>query len=118
MGELKGGVLMTLFFTAVVIPIILAFSIDSLQQHSFMKVTTEVSDLVKEEAGVSDRVKDTVSRLNDKGYTISFTNQNGQFVNNKVNYGDTVIINYEYIYESVRSQKTLKTVNQVFVMTR
>lgn len=112
MGEMKGAIFTVAFFIAFIVPFFLSMGIGAINQHAFMKVTTEVSEMVKEEGGVTAKVNDVASRLIDKGYTIQF-NENG-----KKAFGDQVVINYEYKYMNVRGEETLNTQNTVFISRR
>lgn len=118
MSEIKGGIFVIIFFLGFIVPGVLMFGIDSLHQNSFMKMTTEVSELVKEEGAINSRVLDVVSGLEEKGYEITFTDDSGSAVNGKIEYGETVYINYEYNYDSVREVRTLTTSNRIFNMKR
>lgn len=118
MSELKGAVFSLAIFVAFLIPFFLTMGIGSIHQHAFMKVTTEVSEIVKEEGGVTEKVNNIVSNLEEKGYEISFKDRNGATVNGKQTFGDEVIIDYRYEYQDVRGKRTLNTQNAVFVMRR
>ncbi|GLY12881.1 hypothetical protein [Pseudobacillus badius] len=118
MNEVKGGIFAMFFFLAFIFPFLLGVGIDSLHQHSFMKMTTEMHELVKEEGGVGEKTQQFKKTLESKGYTITFTDQKGSPVNGKVNYGDVVHVDYVYTYKSVREKHTLHTKNKVFVMKR
>lgn len=118
MSELKGAIFAGVIFIAVIFPGLLMFGIDSLHQHAFMKMTTEMHELVKEEGGVGEKTKQMVQSLEQRGYTISFKDQYGNPINGKVNYGDTVNIQYNYTYKSVMEERQLETNNRVFIMKR
>lgn len=118
MTEIKGSMFSMIIFLGVFFPFFLMVGIDSLHQHSFMKMTTEVSELVKEEGGVTDKVNNVVNKLRDRGYEITIKNQHGANVIGKAQYGDVLVIGYKYDYKSVRKERTLNTTNAVFVMQR
>lgn len=118
MTELKGSMFSMIIFIGAIIPFLLMIGIDSLHQHAFMKITTEVSELIKEEGGVTSKVKNIINNLNEKGYEITVKNQHGANVTTKAQYGDVLIIEYSYTYKSVRNNRTLNTTNTVFVMQR
>lgn len=118
MNELKGAIMGTAFFLAVIFPGLLMVGLDSLHSHAFMKTTSEVSNLVKEEGGIGSRTSSIIQRLQDRGYAITLRDQDGNVVNGLVEYGDTVTIEYTYLYESVRNERELNTTNNVLVMKR
>lgn len=112
MGEMKGAIFTVAFFIALIIPFFLSMGIGAINQHAFMKVTTEVAEIVREEGGVTAKVNDIVGRLTDKGYTIQFSEDG------KKTFGDQVVINYKYKYMNVRGEETLNTQNVVFISRR
>ncbi|RST60200.1 hypothetical protein D5F11_009080 [Siminovitchia terrae] len=118
MSQMKSMLLAMLFFVGFIIPGFLLFFIDSTNQNAFLKTTKEITELVKEDAGVSDRVKSVVNDYKAKGYTISFTNQHGQPVNGIANYGDTIQVHYQYTFKSVFKDQTLESSNKVFILKR
>ncbi|MFZ7947182.1 MULTISPECIES: hypothetical protein [Bacillaceae] len=118
MSEMKSALFALLFFIGFIVPGLLMFGIDSLNQNAFMKATKEITELVQEDAGVSDRVKSVVNGYKQKGYVITFKDQHGQSVNSIVNYGDTVYVTYEYTFKSVFKDQTLKSTNKAFIMKR
>lgn len=75
MSNLKGAILATALFAAVVFPFLLMMSIDAFQQHAFLKMTEEVTELVKEEGGVSEHVTQVTKRLKKKDLTVTFSSQ-------------------------------------------
>ena len=115
---MKSALFAILFFIGFIVPGLLMFGIDSLNQNAFMKVTKEITELVQEDAGVSDRVKSVVNDYKQKGYVITFRDQQGQSVNGIVNFGDTVYVTYEYTFKSVFKDQTLKSTNKAFIMKR
>lgn len=112
MGEMKGAIFTVAFFVAIIIPFFLSMGIGAINQHAFMKVATEVTEMVKEEGGITPRVSDVANRLTDKGYEITFNNNGGS------TFGDQVVIHYEYKYINVRGEETLDTQNTVFISRR
>ncbi|WP_229386690.1 hypothetical protein [Lysinibacillus sphaericus] len=56
MSNLKGAILATVIFIAVVFPFLLMISIDTFQQQVFLKVTEEVTELVKEEGAYQKKL--------------------------------------------------------------
>ncbi|MBM7716042.1 hypothetical protein JOC94_003053 [Bacillus thermophilus] len=118
MSQMKSMLLAMLFFVGFIVPAFLLFFIDSTNQNAFLKTTKEITELVKEDAGVSDRVKSVVNDYKTKGYTISFTDQYGQPVNGIANYGDTIQVHYQYTFKSVFKDQTLESSNKVFILKR
>lgn len=118
MSEMKGAMIGMFLFVAVIIPAVLFIGIGSLHQHAFIKISTEVTEVVKEEGGVTNRVVDIVDKLGDKGYTITFKDQNGASVNGKKDFGESVIVDFNYKYHNVRGEEELNTQNVVFVNRR
>lgn len=118
MGEIKGMMIAFVLFVAFFFPGTMMLFIDSLHQHEFMKQTTEVSELVKKEGGVTGAVQSKVSQLSGRGYSINFLSSGGQAVSGKLEYGQSVDILYSYTYQSVYEERTLTTQNEVFNMNR
>ncbi|MFD1705213.1 MULTISPECIES: hypothetical protein [Siminovitchia] len=118
MSEIKGAIFSMAIFIAFIVPIFLQVGIGSVHQHAFMKITTEVTSIVKEEGGVTDKVNNIVRNLNDKGYTITFKNDSGVPVHGKRPFGETIIIDFDYKYKNVRGEENLSTNNVVSVARR
>ena len=118
MSEMKGAVFSVAIFIGFVIPFFLLIGIGSIHQHAFMKLTTEVAEIVKDEGGVTDKVNDVVNGLDERGYTISFRNTDGSTIEGQQDYGETIIIEYEYKYDNVKGEETLNTHNVVVVSRR
>lgn len=89
-----------------------------LHQYSFMKMTTEVSEIVKEEGGVTSRVNNIVGKLSDRNYVITFTDEDGNAVDGRRSFGERVIIEYEYTYKDARGIQDLQTQNMVHISRR
>lgn len=118
MSELKGAIIAMVLFVGFFVPGLLMFGIDGLQNHVFLKVTAEVSDLVKEEGGVTGKVTKYTNQLASRGFNISFKDSKGNPVYGSIGYGETVVINYNYTYQGVFKEETLTTQNKVFNMIR
>lgn len=112
MSELKGGVFAMAFFVGIIIPFLLMIGIDSLHQHAFLKTTEEMAELVKEEGGVSDHVKQVANNLSKRGYTVTFSKSG------IVQFGEEVVIRYQYKYKNVRGIKNMDTKNKVVIHKR
>lgn len=118
MGETKGYVAGLILFVMFLFPAILTFGIDSFHQHTFLKVTTETSEMVKGEGGVSENVKNVVERLEQNGFEITFEDEKGNAVDGIVDYGTNLKINYKLSYQGVFGVNELQTSNEVFVLKR
>ncbi|QTB28872.1 hypothetical protein [Lysinibacillus sphaericus] len=112
MSNLKGAILATALFAAVVFPFLLMMSIDAFQQHAFLKMTEEVTELVKEEGGVSEHVTQVTKRLKTKDLTVTFSKPG------LVKFGEEIVIEYNYEYQNVRGKKTLDGQDKVVIMKR
>ncbi|GED64032.1 hypothetical protein ACQKEY_00235 [Lysinibacillus fusiformis] len=112
MSNLKGAILATALFAAVVFPFLLMMSIDAFQQHAFLKMTEEVTELVKEEGGVSEHVTQVTKRLKKKDLTVTFSKPG------LVKFGEEIVIEYNYDYQNVRGKKTLQGQDKVVIMKR
>lgn len=118
MSEMKGAMIGMFLFVAVIIPAVLFIGIGSLHQHAFIKISTEVTEIVKEEGGVTDRVAEVASSLSERGYTIVFKNDEGNQIGGKRDFGETIIVDFNYKYHNVRGEQELNTENVVFVNRR
>ncbi|GLY11980.1 hypothetical protein [Bacillus badius] len=118
MGEMKSAIFSIALFVGVLFPALLMIGVDSLHNHGFMKVSTEVAELVKEEGGVTSKVSRVVDSLKGKGYKITFKDSDGKVVSGKRTFGDTIYITYDYTYQSIKKERHLKTQNIVHVMKR
>ncbi len=112
MSNLKGAILATALFAAVVFPFLLMMSIDAFQQHAFLKMTEEVTELVKEEGGVSEHVTQVTKRLKKKDLTVTFSKPG------LVKFGEEIVIGYNYEYQNVRGKKTLNVQDKIVIMKR
>lgn len=79
MGEIKAGIFTMAIFALLIFPTLLIVGVESLHQHSFMKHTTEMSELVRLDGGMKDRAGRTAKEgLVQREYTIVITRENGQ----------------------------------------
>jgi len=107
---MKGAVLSMILFSLFILPFLLYFGIQSLQENAFLKTTTEVQEMVESYGGVTNEVQTVVDNLRKKGYVISFTNsQTGQSVVGTQPPGTVVKIDYQYTYNNVYKKQTVKT---------
>lgn len=118
MGEMKSAVISMMLFVGLVIPILLGIAIGSLQQQAFIKFTSEMTNLVKEEGGVTSKVIEAKEAMEERGYTISFTDENGSAVTGRGNYGEQINAKFSYEYQSVTGVETLNTDNNIIVNRR
>lgn len=112
MSNFKGAILATALFAAVVFPFLLMMSIDTFHQHAFLKMTEEVTELVKEEGGVSEHVTQVTKGLKKKDLTVTFSKPG------LVKFGEEIVIGYNYEYQNVRGKKTLDGQDIVIIMKR
>lgn len=112
LGEIKGSIIALILFIGIFLPGFLSIANDAIHNHSFLKTTAEISELVKKEGGAIGEVSTIVNLLSSRGYQISF-NKTG-----KVPYGEQIVIHYQYTYNGVFKQKQLNTKNEVFSMAR
>lgn len=139
MSEFKGAIFLSFIFVAIILPGILMFGIDSLHQNAFTKTTKEFSELVQEEAGLTEHVKMVKEELEKGGkhskYSIRLIDSNGNEVTGTVPYGETITVKYEYTFgtivplrlastkgsdksESPFLQRTLKSSNELLITKR
>lgn len=118
MSEIKAAMLLMLFFVGILFPGILQFGIDAINQNAFTKNTKEYTELVQEEAGLTNKSKEVKERLESKGYQIKLTDQSGNTITGTVGYGNTIKIAYSYKYKSVFKHRTLKSSNVVLITKR
>lgn len=136
MGEAKAGIFSMAVFVLLIFPVLIIVGIESLHNHSFMKHTTELTEIVKSEGGVTPRVQGVVYQMKSKGYTsITFTDGSGSPLSGTAEYGDTITIEFEYRYDNPMKiwmekpdgsipegddapKRILRTTNNVFVMRR
>ncbi|MHA4046151.1 hypothetical protein COE26_27715 [Bacillus cereus] len=118
MGELKGFILSLLLFISIFLPFQLFLSIQSIHQNAFMKVTTEIQQMVDSEGGVTPKIQGVANRLRSKGYELNFKDQKGANVSGKQSVGTVIEIQYRYKYVNVYREQTLETSNYVSVLRR
>lgn len=87
-------------------------TIDSFQQQAFLKVTTEIPELVKAEGGISPLVKQVTGNLQDRGFQITYSQEG------IVGFGEEIVIHYSYEYENVKGPEQLQIQNKVTIMKR
>lgn len=63
---MKGAVLSMILFSLFILPFLLYFGIQSLQENAFLKTTTEVQEMVESYGGVTDEVQTVVDSLRKK----------------------------------------------------
>lgn len=117
MSEIKGATLALFIFITLLFPLLLSTGLSSLHQHAFIKTTTEFSEIVKREGGVTEQVNNIAESLEEKGYTITFSNENGNQLTS-AEYGDTIIVSYQYVYPNVRGQETLTSQTVIPILSR
>ena len=118
MSEFKGFLFSMLLFVAFFLPFLLSMGIQSIQQNAFLKVTTEVQQMVEYEGGITERIKNVADNLNKKGFTLSFYDEKGNKVSGKQPVGRTVEIRYKYKYNGVYGEQIFDTSNYVTILKR
>lgn len=118
MSEMKGALLSLLIFLFFIFPLLLSTGLNSVQQHAFIKTTTEFADIVKNEGGVTGRVDEIVDQLEARGYTITFSATDGSPVIGAASYGDMLRVHFVYAYQDVRGIKSLESQTVIPVFSR
>lgn len=118
MSQIKGHLFGWFIFSMFIIPMLLAAGIDSINSHGLTKVSTELADVVKSEGGITPKVSNIVSNLSRRGYTITFTNDDGVQVSGRQSFGDEIVMNTTYKYQSVLKERTLHTQNTIEILRR
>lgn len=114
MGE-KKGFLFTLFILgAFVLPFALDIWIANVRSDQFMKVATEMHQLVEQEGGATATVMEVRDKLAEGGLNVTFSHQGRQPV------GTEVVIRYQYEYHGIIGTilKEYDTTNKVIVSRR
>ncbi|QTB15455.1 hypothetical protein J2B92_09825 [Lysinibacillus sphaericus] len=112
MSNLKGAILAMALWVGVVFPFLLSFGIDSLQQRAYLSTTEKMAELLRQEGGVSDQVQQVANNLKSKGYIVTFSKPS------LVQFGEEIVIRYQYEYENVRGKQKLDTQNKVVIAKR
>jgi len=110
MGEKIGFMTVLLLFGVFIVPFLLLGFIGQVESSKFLTIANEVQQLVSAEGGVTEKVHSVVSDLEEKGVFIEFSDVEGQPINDKVDAGEEVIINYNF--------KDFNTKNSVTVLKR
>lgn len=118
LNEHKGFLLGIILFFALIIPGILMFVIDEFQRDVFMKQTSEVGELIKEEGGVTEKVAKIVNSMQSNGYVVDIRDSKGNKVNSAVAYGETLKAHFKYRYLNFFGSKELETVNTIPILRR
>lgn len=118
MSQMKAAILSAFVFAIIVIPFVLSVFIDSINQSGFIKVTTEVAEMVKAEGGVTPKVSNVTNALNKRGYSITFKNSDGISISGQQKAGTEIIMMSNYKYANVMQDQTLNTENSIRVLKR
>lgn len=110
MGEKMGFMTVILIFGIGVLPLLFTAFSSHVSTGKLLTVSTEMQQLVSAEGGVTEKVNDSVQRLENRGFEITFKDRNGNPVNGQVAVGETIYINY--------SVKDFETSNQVLITKR
>ncbi|UZM97413.1 hypothetical protein OL548_19840 [Lysinibacillus sp. MHQ-1] len=71
-----------------------------------------MAELLRQEGGVSDQVQQVANNLKSKGYIVTFSKPS------LVQFGEEIVIRYQYEYENVRGKQKLDTQNKVVIAKR
>ncbi|UNT53618.1 hypothetical protein [Lysinibacillus capsici] len=112
MSNLKGAILAMALWVGVVFPFLLSIGIDSLQQRAYLSTTERMAELLRQEGGVSDQVIQVANNLKGKGYIVTFSKPS------LVQFGEEIVIRYQYEYQNVRGKQKLDTKNKVVINKR
>lgn len=118
MSEIKGAILAILIFSAFFFPVLIFLLSHSIHVNGFLKVTTEVGQMVEREGGITERVQQVTERLRKSGYTISFTDTSGKPVTGKQPIGKAIRIRYQLDFRDGFQDERLQTSDIVTVMRR
>lgn len=117
-SQFKAYAIGLVLFVILIMPALLMITIDSINHNAFMKMTTEVGEKVKGEGGVTSEVNQIVAGLEQRGYTINFTDKTGAAVTSKAFFGDEITMHSQYKYLNIHGEKTVNTKNNVFILRR
>lgn len=99
MGE-KVGFLLTWAITIMfLVPQSLELWVHQNKTAQFNRAVTEVEQVVKEEGGVTSRVKNLQKNFKKSNMDIKFTDSDGNTVSNVLDPGDEIYIDYTYKYK-------------------
>ncbi|MEC1177274.1 hypothetical protein P9B03_02155 [Metasolibacillus meyeri] len=112
MSNMKSFIFVLLIFAVFGFPYLLTITIDTFQQQYFMKVTTEIPELIKAEGGISPLVKEMTNKIERTGIQITYSQSD------VVRFGEEIVIHYQYEYPNVKGLEQLETQNTVTVMKR
>lgn len=112
MSNLKGAILAMALWVGVVFPFLLSLGIDSLQQRAYLSTTEKMAELIRQEGGVSEQVQQVANNLKGKGYIVTFSKPS------LVQFGEEIVIRYQYEYQNVRGKQKLDSQNKVVIDKR
>lgn len=110
MGEKKGFLAVMLIFGLFMIPLLFNIYTNNVKTSKLLTISTEMQQLVSTEGGITNKVKNAVTKLQGEGIKIEFKDGNGNVVNNKVPVGEEIFIYYDY--------DGFKTSNSVIITKR
>lgn len=118
MNQYKGAILtMILMVMVVVIPVLWLVE-TGIRHYTFLKVSTEFVELVKEEGGYSSRVQAAIDYYDNFGLDIVMKDSRGNTINSTVPAGETIDISYSYNFVGVRGEETYSTTSTALIQKR
>ncbi len=112
-SNMKSGIFILIIVAVFGIPYFLMVTIDSFQQQAFLKVTTEIPELIKAEGGVSPVVRQVTNSLQERGFQITYSQPDGVR-----HFGEEIVIHYVYEYQNVKGLERIEMHNNVTIMKR
>lgn len=113
MGEKKGMLFTILIIGAFIVPALLDFWVSSVRTDQFMKIATEMHQIVESEGGAGTTATAVARELGDVGMQITFSPAGIQPV------GTEVVMRYYYKYDGVfGNTHVYDTTNKVIVSRR
>ena len=119
MGEKKGLVFGIVIFACFILPFALDVWIGSVKTDHFMKTATEFHQLVEQEGGETETVKEIKNLLESNGLHVTLKYSNGQ-TSGRADVGTTIVIRYQHSYKGIIGNitKNFDTSNKVIVSRR
>lgn len=119
MGEKKGFVYVMVILAVVVLPFALDIWIGTQKTDQFMKTATEFRQLVEQEGGETEKVREVKNLLGSNGLKVTFDYSNGQ-ASGRAPVGTVIKINYHHDYVGIVGSinKNFDTQNKIIVSRR
>lgn len=110
MGEKTAFLAVMILFFLGVIPFLFYLYTQQVNASKLMAVSTEMNQLLIAEGDITERVNEVVEELEEKGFKITFQNENGETITSRSEIGEKINIIYEY--------KGFKTMNSAYLTKR